>query len=259
MQELKSKNEYDLAVDGELVADDAREDLAAHKAADIVVAPQSSTGSASQRTARLYLGLPVIFITVALMGGLRLSSIDSSFVFLKPPLLCLIFAAILLALFFRSGLIRIDGWFSETFSMLKNIGNGAILVTLFAAATQIFNSLLPEQGLPFWVVGFCFFWTLWNNLFADFDTKKLLRSLGALFGLAFVAKYLVLANLAAPDGRTWFERMTENPGQEAVTWLLDLPRFAPGTGYIQFFAAALFLVGLFLLPATTNDDTDSRL
>jgi hypothetical protein len=259
MQELKSKNEDDLAVDGELVADDAREDLAANKAADIVVVSKKVTKSSSQKTTRVYLGLPVIFITVALMGGLRLSGLDSSFVFLKPPLLCLIFAAILLALFFRSGLIRVDGWFSEDFSMLKNIGNGAILVTLFAAATQIFNSLLPEQGLPFWVVGFCFFWTLWNNLFADFDTKKLLRSLGALFGLAFVAKYLVLANLAAPDGRTWFERLTENPGQEAMTWLLDLPRFAPVTGYIQFFAAALFLVGLFLLPATTNDDTDSRL
>ena len=259
MQELKSKNEDDLAVDGELVADDAREDLAANKAADIAVVSKKVTKSASQKTTRIYLGLPAIFITVALMGGLRLSGLDSSFVFLKPPLLCLIFAAILLALFFRSGLIRADGWFSEDFSMLKNIGNGAILVTLFAAATQIFNSLLPEQGLPFWVVGFCFFWTLWNNLFADFDTKKLLRSLGALFGLAFVAKYLVIANLAAPDGRTWFERLTENPGQEAMTWLLELPRFALGTGYIQFFAAALFLVGLFLLPATTNDDTDSRL
>ena len=182
----------------------------------------------------------------------RLSGIDSSFVFLKPPLFFLVFSSVMLVLFFLAGLIRMDGWFAEDFSILKNLTNGAVIATLFAATTQLFNSLIPEQGLPYWIVGFCFFWTLWNNLFADFDTKKLLRSLGGLFGLAFVVKYLVLFNLAAPAGRTWFERLTENPGQEAFAWLLDLPRFAPGTGYIQFFTLALYLLGLFLLPASTR-------
>ena len=84
-----------------------------------------------------------------------------------------IFAAIMLVMFFRARLIDVEGWFSESFSLLKNIANGAVLLTLFAATTQLFNSLIPEQGLPFWIVSFCFFWTLWNNLFADFDTKKL--------------------------------------------------------------------------------------
>jgi hypothetical protein len=200
-----------------------------------------------------YIALPVLLVTVALLGGLRLSGLDSSFIFVKPPLLCLIFAAIMLALFFRSGLLRLHGWLAEDFALLKNIANGAILASLFAATTQLFNSLLPERGLPFWIVAFCFFWTLWNNLFAEFDTKRLLRSLGALFGLAFVIKYLVLANLAAPEGRTWFERLTENPGQEAMTWLLDLPSFSAGTGYIQFFAGGLYLLGLFLLPGSTRD------
>ena len=68
------------------------------------------------------------------------------------------------------------------------MANGAVLVTLFFASAQIFNSLLPEQGLPFWIFAFCFFWTLWNNLFADFDTRKLLKSLGAMFGLAFLRR-----------------------------------------------------------------------
>ena len=200
-----------------------------------------------------YLILPFVFLTVAMFGGLRISGLDGSFLFVKPALICLIFAAILLVLFARSRVLEIDGWFSESFPMLKNVANGFVIATLFAAATQVFNSLIPEQGLTFWIVAFCFFWTLWNNLFADFDTQRLFRSLGALFALAFVAKYLVLANLTAPAGRTWFEALMESPGQEAVTRLLDLPRFSGATGYIQFFAVGLFLLGLYLFPPSTRD------
>lgn len=200
-----------------------------------------------------YLLLPVIFLTVALLGGLRISGLDGAFIFLKPALICLIFASILLILFVRSKMIVIDGWFSESFPIAKNVANGAVMISLFAAATQVFNSLLPEQGLPFWIVAFCFFWTLWNNLFAEFDTKKLFRSLGGLFALAFVAKYLLLANFTAPAGKGWLESLLENPGQEAVTRLLDLPRFSGTTGYLQFFANVLFLLGLYLFPASTYE------
>jgi hypothetical protein len=240
--------EKEQSITGELIAETEVEDLDASKVADIVVARPAAREQTSQGQFLRYIALPLLFVTVALLGGLRLSGLDSSFIFVKPPLLCLIFASIMLALFFRSGLIRLNGWLAEDFPLLKNMANAAILASLFAATTQLFNSLIPERGVPFWIVSFCFFWTLWNNLFAEFDTKKLLRSLGALFGLAFVIKYLVLANLAAPAGRTWFERLTENPGQEAMTWLLDLPSFSAGTGYIQFFAGGLYLLGLFLLP-----------
>ena len=243
------------AVTGELIEDDARGDLVPDKPADIAVIAPKATASRNQTVAVRYILLPFLFLTVAMLGGLRLAGADSSLIFLKPALLSLILASIMIALFFRSGLVRIDGWFSEDFPLIKNAANAAVLLALFAATTQLFNSLLPEQGLPYWIVAFCFFWTLWNNLFADFDTKKLLRSLGGLFGLAFVVKYLVLANLTAPAGRTWFERITENPGQEAVTWFLDLPRFSAGTGYIQFFVAALYLFGLFLLPSSTREDS----
>jgi hypothetical protein len=213
-----------------------------------------TTEHEKQRNYLRYIFVPFIFLTVALLGGLRLSGVDGSFIFLKPALLCLVFASVLLVLFFRSGLIRLDGWFSEAFPLRKNIANGVVVLSLFAATTQLFNSLIPEQGLPFWIVSFCFLWTLWNNLFADFDTKKLLRSLGGLFGLAFVAKYLVLANLTAPAGQGWLRSMIENPAQQTMTWLLDLPQFSAGTGYIQFFAVALYLLGLYLFPSTTDDD-----
>ena len=199
-----------------------------------------------------YIFLPVIFLTAALLGGLRFSQIDSSFIFLKPALICLVFALMLLAMFFRSGLLSVDGWFGEHFTIGHNVANAAVIITLFAASVQIFNALMPEQGLPFWVISFCFLWVLWNNLFGDFDAKRLIKSLGALFGFAFVTKYMVLAYLTAPAGKSWLRSLIENPTQEAFTWFLDLPRFSPATGYVQFFTIIIFLFGLFLLPVSTR-------
>jgi hypothetical protein len=206
-----------------------------------------------QTAVRAYILLPLIFLTVALLGGLRIEAENSAFLFLKPALICLIFASVLLVLFFRAGLIRLDGWFSENFSTLKNIANALVLLALFAASTQIFNSLLPERGLPFWIIAFCFFWTLWNNLFSEFNPKKLIKSLGGTFALAFAVKYLVLANLSAPPSDSLWQRMTESPTREAFTWLLDLPRFAAATGYIQFFTLVFYLIGLFLLKPEMRD------
>ncbi|HCA57194.1 MAG TPA: hypothetical protein DEP46_04320, partial [Blastocatellia bacterium] len=159
------------------------------------------------RALRTYVYLPLIFLTVALLGGLRLSGTDGSLIFVRPALICLIFAAILVLLFFRAGMLRLEGWFSEQMTGTQTVANGLVLASLFAAATQIFNSLIPEQGLPFWIISFCFLWVLWNNLFAEFDPKRLLKSLGAMFGLAFVTKYMVLANLTAPGGRSWLRSL----------------------------------------------------
>jgi len=250
---FEERDSYDLPiVDGELieVSDDKKIEIN-QKFELSTASKQPRTNDKEQTTnqqaaIRNYLLLPFIFLTVALLGGLRLGASD--FLFLKPALVCLIFASLLLILFFRANLIKLDGWFSEQFSTLKNIANAAVLFSLFAASTQVFNSLLPESGLPFWIVGFCFFWTLWNNLFAEFDTKKLLKSLGSLFGLAFIVKYLLLANLTAPANESWWQGILQNPTQEAFTLLLDLPRFSAATGYIQFFTLVFYLIGLFLLP-----------
>ncbi len=224
---------------------DERADRALSRAQKAQLEPQRSP-------AATYIFLSAIFLAVTLLGGLRLATDDNAFVFLKPPLVCLVFAALAIVLYFRSNVISVDGWFAHEFANLKNIANAAVLLTLFTATVQLFNSLLPEQGLPFWVVAFCFFWTLWNNLFGEFDTKRLLKSLFALFGLAFVTKYLLLANLIAPESGSWLQRMIANPGKEAFTWLLDLPQYAAGTGYIQFFTVTLYMLGLFLTPRSTK-------
>lgn len=208
-----------------------------------------------------YIVVPLIFLLVTLLGGLRLSQAANELIFLKPALVCLVFAVFLIVLFFRAGLIRTGGWFSEDFSPLRNTSNAGVLITLFAASTQIFNSLLPERGLPFWVVAFFFFWSLWTNLFARFETKKLLVSLGSLFGLAFITKYVVLAGLTATgeEGSGFFQALLAGDlTRETITYLLDLPRFSRGTGYIQFFAVIFYLIGLFLLnPGAAADPGES--
>jgi hypothetical protein len=242
----------DLSDDEQQTVVSAKNKIAETKARSPKPEKQIQNPKSKIQNQKTYLLLPFVFLTVTLLGGLRLSSPANAFIFWRPALFCLISAAILMVLFFRARLISVDGWFSEDFPTLQNVANGAVMVTLFAASAQIFNALLPEQGLPFWVFAFCFFWTLWNNLFADFDVKKLLRSLGALFGLAFVVKYLLLANLAAPASESWLQGIFQNPTKEAFTWLFDLPRFSAGTGYIQFFTVAFYLLGLFLLPNSTG-------
>ncbi len=238
-------------IDGDFLEIPSSENVALANEESTKLAPKSEPKNKTQNQILYlqYIALPVVFLTVALLGGLRLSQTDDAFIFLKPALICLIFAVVLLVLFFRSGLIKIEGWFSENFSTLRNIANASILLTLFFASAQIFNSLLPEKGLPFWIFAFCFFWTFWNNLFAEFQGKRLLQSLGSVFALAFVAKYLILSYLIAPTSESWWRGILENPTQEFFTYLFDLPRFAEGTGYIQFFAVILYLFGLFLLPS----------
>lgn len=224
---------------------------------DALVIPGDPVGPSPEierkRAVRNYLLLPIIFLTATLLGGLRFAASDGAFVFVPPALICLIFAAVLCISFVRGGMIAIDHWFSDGLSTTQNIANGTLLASVYSATVQVFNSVLPESGLPFWVVVFCFAWSLWNNLFTGFDSRKLLRSMIALFSFAFIAKYLILAGLTAPPGDGgWLRALIENPAREAMTWLLDLPRYSAGTGYLQFFTLGLYFLGLYLLPRSTR-------
>ena len=79
-----------------------------------------------------------------------------------------------------------------------------------------------------------------------------------MFGLAFVLKYLVLGNLTAPTSDGWLQGIIQNPTKEAFTYLLDLPGFSAGTGYIQFFTVTFYVVGLFLLSPTLSKENVTR-
>jgi hypothetical protein len=80
-----------------------------------------------------------------------------------------------------------------------------------------------------------------------------------LYGLAFVVKYLILANLTAPASESWIQGLFQNPSKEVFTWILDLPKYSHGTGYIQFFTLIFYLIGLFLLkPQMSLDESGTN-
>ena len=193
-----------------------------------------------------YWVLPIIFLTVALLGGLRVGADDHAFIFLPPPLITLVLAVLLMLLFVRGGLIELRIWIAGNNPPLTNVSHIWLLLTLFFASAQAFNSVLPERGLLHWLFSFFFLWTLWNNQFSSFDARRLLRSLVVLFGTAFVLKHLLLASLYAPDGG-WLKRMAGALVQGVSLGTLDAPAFAPATGYISFFTLGLYIAGLMLV------------
>jgi hypothetical protein len=199
-----------------------------------------------------YWFLPLIFLTVALLGGLRVGAEDHAFIFLPSPLITLILAALLLLLFVRGGLIELRSLVADNNPPLTNVSHIWILLTLFFASAQAFNSVLPEHGLLHWLFSFFFLWTLWNNQFSSFDARRLLRSLVVLFGTAFVLKHLLLASLYATDGG-WLKRAAGLLAQGVTLGTLDAPAFAPATGYISFFTLGLYIAGLMLLAANSRN------
>lgn len=209
-----------------------------------------------------FIALPFVFLTVMLLGGLRVGLEKSNFIFVAPPLICLILASLLMILFLRGKLIIFPDWISGDSPLLANVANILTLLALFAASAQAFNSVLPESGVFFWLFVLFFLWTLWNNLFSEFDAKRLLRSLAVLFGTAFLLKHLVLTAFAAPLNaeKSLSQKITglilESLDVPNVAQIAGASNFAPLTGYISFFAVGLYIVGLIGLIALLPRSTD---
>lgn len=198
--------------------------------------------------------LPTIFLTVALLGGLRVDAATRALLFVAPPLVALVLAALLMSLFVRGGLVRFGAWLSAERAAVENVSHALVLLSLFFASAQAFNSVLPDAGLFRWLFSFFFLWTLWQTQFAVPDPRRALRSLAALFGTAFALKHLLIAALYDPEagwlrrvGAALFEGVTEGTvgGRQA---------FAPSTGYVSFFALALYILGLVMLAPAPDDD-----
>lgn len=199
--------------------------------------------------------LPILFLTVALLGGLRVDAENRTFIFAAPPLVTLLLGVLLMLLLVRGNLIRLHQWVGSELPPLTNVVHIWMLITLFFASAQAFNSVLPERGLLHWLFSFFFLWTLWNNQFSSFDARRLLRSLAILFGTAFVLKHMLLASLYSPEGG-WLKRVAAALLQGVSLGTFDAPHFAPATGYISFFTLTLYVAGLILLAFAGKDEID---
>ncbi|MDQ3819320.1 MAG: hypothetical protein M3362_16810 [Acidobacteriota bacterium] len=197
--------------------------------------------------------LPMIFLTVALMGGLRIDYETHAFIFIPPPLITLILSVLLMTLFVRGRAIELRRWVTSEQPALVNVSHVLTLLALYFASAQALNSVLPERGLLFWLFSFFFLWTLWNNQFSNFDPRVLLRSLAVLFGTAFFLKHMFLASLFSPEGG-WAKKVAGFLLELGTLGTLDYQVFAPATGYISFFTLALYVVGLILLTPTPEPE-----
>lgn len=203
------------------------------------------------RALLIYLLLPTIFLTVALLGGVRVGAGTNALIFSPPPLITLILATMMFVLFARGGAINLGRWLSADNTVPANLSHALTLGALFFASSQAFNSVLPESGLLRWVFSFFFLWTLWQDLFTPFDAKRLLRSLAVLFGTAFALKHLLLTSLFAPEAG-WLRRLVGFAVEGITLGALAGEPHAPATGYLSFFTLALYVLGLFMLPPSPD-------
>ena len=91
------------------------------------------------------IGLPVVFLTVLLLGGIR---IGDSIVLVEPSVFALVLGLLLLRVLVQSGALAPERLMSPSRSALANLNGFVVLVSLWAAAGQTIALLIPESGLP---------------------------------------------------------------------------------------------------------------
>ena len=190
--------------------------------------------------------LPAIFLTTSLAGGFRADAAGG--IRLEPPaLIALLQALLLVSALVRAGALAPERLMNGRRTALDNISGAVVLLSLFAATAQVFNTLTPEAGLLHVIFSVFFVVLLWNTIVAQPDRPHLLRSVMVILGSAVAIKYVMLAALYAPEP-TLAKRVLTVLLEGATLGALTYQPDAPLTGYVAFLAVALYLVGLFLLP-----------
>lgn len=188
--------------------------------------------------------LPAVFLTVTLLGGLR---IGPTVVLQPPTVYALVLGVLLVRIFIQSGAVAPERLVSASRPALANVNGAVVLVTLWIAAAQIFGLLIPDSGLPRLMFDAFFLILLLNTAAVNPDRPRLLRSLGVTFGSAFVLKFVILSELSSP-GTGWLKRVLQAMLEGVTLGTVTQEVLHPATGYIAFFTVGLFLVGALLLP-----------
>jgi hypothetical protein len=198
--------------------------------------------------------LPLLFLTVALLGGVRVAD---RVVLLPPPLFTLVLAFLLVGVLVRSGALAPERLMSAARSPLANVSGAVVIVTAFVAATQAFNVAIPEYGLPRLLFSVFLLVLLVNTLAASPDRVRVLRSVLVIFGSAFILKFIVLAALSDPAGG-WLKRVLLTMLEGLTLGTLSQDLYQPVTGYIAFVTLTLFVGSLALLPSRTRRALEPR-
>lgn len=189
--------------------------------------------------------LPLAFLTVVLLGGLR---IGPALLLVPPPLISLVLAVMLLSALVRAGVFSPSMIMSIARTPLENMSGVIVLLTLFAASAQVFTLVTPEHGLLHVVFGISFFVQLTTTMAGVKGRRNMLRSLGVLLGAAFIARFIVLEGLYARDGGL-AKRLLTTLVEGASLGAIQYEPVGAVTGYIAFVTLTLYMIGLLLLPA----------
>jgi hypothetical protein len=192
--------------------------------------------------------LPLLFLTVALLGGVRVAE---RVVLLPPPLFTLVLAFMLVSVLVRSGALAPERMINRERSAVANVNGAIVLASLFAAATQAFNVAIPESGLPRLLFSVFLLVLLMNTYAASPDRVRVLRSMLVIFGSAFTLKFIVLAALSDPDGGR-VKRVLQVLLEGLTLGALSQDVYRPVTGYVAFLTLTLFVAGLALLPSRSR-------
>ena len=139
--------------------------------------------------------LPLLFLTVALLGGLR---VDDRVTFVPPPLFALVLGMMLFGVLVRGRVLAPERLMSASRMPLENLNGLVVILSTFFAATQVFNLVTPESGLPFLLFNVFLFVLLVNTLAAFPDRVSVLRSMAVITGAAFILKFIVLGAISDP-------------------------------------------------------------
>jgi hypothetical protein len=195
--------------------------------------------------AREAIVLPLVFLTVALLGGLRIAE---TVAFVPPPPFALVLAMLLFGVLVTSGVLAPDRVMDPDRSSLANLNGLILLLAVFAAAAQAFNAATPMSGVPRVLFHIFFLVLLLNTLAASGDRVHVLRSLLVIFGSAFTLKFVVLAGLSDPAGGQ-MSRILHAIFEGVTLGMVTQPSVHPATAYLAFLALVLFVFGLAMLPS----------
>jgi hypothetical protein len=192
--------------------------------------------------------LPALFLTVTLLGGLRVSDAVQ---LLPPSLTALVLALLLLGTLARGGVLLPHVLMDQSRTALENLSGAVVLLTAFAASAQALSLLLPERGLLHAAFAiFCFCQVMTMNA-AGVNRAGQLRSVLVLLGSMFVLRYVIIEALYAPGGGLLHRVLTTLMSGATLGGIAYDPH-APVTGYVAFFTLLLYVVGLVLLPAAPS-------
>jgi hypothetical protein len=191
-----------------------------------------------------HVALPCLFLTSALLGGLRFEAETLALRFVAPPLATLLLATFLAVLFARAGLVDVGrDWLDARRPPIENLSNALTLATLFAATVQVFNAVIPEDTLFFAIFVLLFALVFWTGLFAATRPEKLVVSTGGLLLASFVVKYLLLVPFVAPSD-SFAKTLVQQLLRGVTLGGVSSEAWAPATGYTAFASVALYVAGL---------------